>query len=77
MLRGTGILQLVTKNNINLVVLAITYLHFRRLCRTLLPMSFARMLMLDCKNTYKPTRPPENIRCYEDGLGKRIPYRDS
>ena len=35
------------ESNINLV-LAITYLNFHRLCRTLLPMSFVRMLMLDC-----------------------------
>ena len=51
----------------NNLVLAITYLHFRRLGRTLLPMSFVRMLMPDCITATTP----ENIRCYRDGLGKR------
>ena len=35
------------ESNTNLV-LAITHLHFRRLCRTLLPKSFVRMLMPEC-----------------------------
>ena len=35
------------ESNINLV-LAITYLNFHRLCRTLFTMSFVRMLMPDC-----------------------------